>query len=250
MKISIVTVALNARDTIADTIDSVLSQTYGDVEYIVVDGASTDGTVDIVKSYGTKVTKFRTGQDRGIYDAMNIGISMASGEIVGILNADDRYAHDRVLELVAAGFENDVDALFGNLVYVHPKNLGRILRYYDSSDFSPEKFAYGWMPPHPTFFARRELFERLGPYKIDYKIAADFELLARFFVAHRVPYRHLPEVLVKMRKGGVSTRNLKSNWILNREILRACAENGIRTSWPMVLSKYFKKIFQLVDRPK
>lgn len=249
MKISIVTVCFNSAATISDTIKSVLSQRYKNIEYIIVDGASTDNTLDIVRASSSHI-RFCSEPDRGIYDAMNKGIRMATGDVVGILNADDFYINDLILDNVAKTFlEKRVDSLFADLVYVHPDNLSKIVRYYCASNFTPEKFASGWMPPHPTFFVKREIYERYGLFKIDYKIASDFELLARFLNKHRISYHYLPEVLIKMRTGGVSTKNLRSNWILNKEIVRACSENDIQTNLVKVYSKYLTKIFQIVGRP-
>lgn len=175
---------------------------------------------------------------------------MATGDVVGILNADDYYVDAHVLQKVAAAFEEkNVHAVFADLVFVHPDNLDKVVRYYRADRFTPEMFAYGWMPPHPTFFIRREAYDEYGLFKTDYRIAADFELLARFLFRHKLSYYYLPEVIVKMRTGGVSTRNLKSNLILNREIIRACGENGINTNAFKVYSKYLNKVFQLVSRP-
>ena len=247
MKVSIITVTLNSKDTIKDAIDSVLKQTYSDIEYIVVDGQSTDGTVDIVKSYGSEVSKFLSEKDKGIYDAMNKGIRLATGDVVGILNSDDFYIDENVIENVVKVFEEKkVDTLFADLVFVRPQNLDKTVRLYDSSHFNPSKFAYGWMPAHPTFFVKREFYEKYGFFKTDYKIAADFELLVRFLYKHKMSYYYLNKVLVKMRTGGVSTRGFKSNWVLNKEIVRACFENGIRTNMFKVSLKYGRKIFELI----
>lgn len=264
--VSIITATYNAAPTIADCLESVHSQTIP-VEHIIIDGASTDNTVDIVQrstfnvrgfagpgsrapDHGLPGSRILSEPDNGIYDAMNKGIRLATGDIIGILNADDFYANQQVIEKVTALFrESGADALFADLVYVRPDNLDKVVRYYSGANFSPDKFAWGWMPPHPTFFVRRELYERYGLFRTDYRIAADYELTARFLARHRVKYVYLPEVIVRMRTGGVSTRNLRSNWILNREILRACAENGIPTNMLKVYSKYFRKVTQLFERP-
>ena len=250
MKVSIITVVYNGQATIADAIRSVLSQDYPDIEYIVIDGASTDGTQKIVQSFSDRITKFISEPDRGIYDAMNKGIALATGEIIGILNADDFYADRTIISHVVEQFQhNSVDSIFGDLIYVRSDNLEKVVRYYSSAKFHPRQFAYGWMPAHPTFFVKRSAYEQYGLFKTDYKIAADYEILTRFLAKHQLSYRYLPKVMVKMRTGGVSTTNWKSNWILNREIIRGCAENGIHTNLPKVLSKYFTKVFQLVARP-
>lgn len=249
MKVSIITVVYNNAQTIKDAIESVLSQTYKDIEYIIVDGASRDGTVEIIESYGDRISKFITESDNGLYDAMNKGIKLASGDIVGILNSDDFYIDEFVIEKVVKVFkEKKVDSLFADLVYVKPDNLEKTVRYYDSSKFHPEKFAYGWMPAHPTFFVKRAIYEKYGLFKTDYIIAADYELLVRFLYRYRVSYHYLQEVITKMRTGGVSTNGIKSNWILNKEIVRACAENGLKTNMLKVISKYPKKILGLVRK--
>lgn len=246
--ISIITAVYNGELFIKDCLDSIHSQTVP-VEHLVIDGASTDNTLDVVREISPSA-KILSEPDNGIYDAMNKGIRMASGDIVGILNADDFYAGPQVLEKVTTVFqESGVDALFADLVYVRPDNLDKVVRYYSGAGFSPDKFAWGWMPPHPTFFVRRELYERYGMFRTDYRIAADYELTARFLAKHKVRYSYLPEVIVRMRTGGVSTRNMRSNLILNQEILRACAENDIPTNVLKVYSKYFRKMSQLFKRP-
>lgn len=250
MKISVITVVRNQRAAVEDCMKSVLAQTYKDIEYILIDGASTDGTLEIIQKYQDKITKIVSEKDSGPYDAMNKGIRLATGDIVGILNSDDFYADPQVIEKVANLFlKNNMEALFADLVYVRPDNLDRVVRFYSGADYTPDRFARGWMPPHPTFFVRRDLYERYGFFRTDYRIAADFELMARFLVRHKTRYIYLPEVIVRMRTGGISTRSLKSNWTLNKEILRACAENGIPTSPLKVYSKYFLKIMQMFQRP-
>jgi glycosyltransferase involved in cell wall biosynthesis len=246
MKISIITVVWNNKETIKDAIESVLNQTYKNIEYIIVDGASSDGTIEIIKEYGSKIDKFISEPDRGLYDAMNKGIKLATGDVVGILNSDDFYIDDKVVEEVVKVFEaKKIDSLFADLVYVHPHDVNKIVRHYDSSHFSPSKFAYGWMPAHPTFFVKREIYEKYGLFKTDYRIAADYELLVRFLYRYKIKYFYLNSVLIKMRTGGISTNGLQSNWVLNQEIIRACKENGLSTNIFKVLSKYPKKIIGL-----
>jgi glycosyltransferase involved in cell wall biosynthesis len=246
--ITIVTAVYNASATIRDCLKSVCSQTFP-CEHIIIDGASTDNTLEVVREI-SPYARILSEPDNGIYDAMNKGICLATGDIVGILNADDFYSGPQVLEKVSALFQQSgADALFADLVYVRPDKLYKVVRYYSGLDFTPEKFAWGWMPPHPTFFVRRELYEKFGLFKTDYKIAADYEFTARLLARHKVQYVYLPEVIVRMRTGGASTRNLRSNWVLNREILRACAENGIKTNYAKVYSKYFRKVMQLIERP-
>jgi glycosyltransferase involved in cell wall biosynthesis len=250
MKLSIITVVYNGRTTLGDTIQSILNQDYPNIEHIIIDGGSTDGTIELVQSYGNQIAKFISEPDRGMYDAMNKGIRLATGDIIGILNSDDFYADTDVISTVVQTFQqHQVDSVFGDLVFVNPDDLKTVVRYYGSANFHPSRFAYGWMPPHPTFFVKRHAYEQYGLFKTDYKIAADYEILIRFLAKHQLTYRHIPKVMVNMRPGGVSTTNFKSNWILNREIVRGCAENDIPTNLPKVLSKYFTKVFQLVQRP-
>ena len=249
MKVSIITVVWNNKETIKDAIESVLNQTYENIEYIIIDGASTDGTVELIQNYGSKISQFISEKDKGLYDAMNKGISLATGDVIGILNSDDFYINEHVIQKIVDTFkENNVNSVFADLVFVKPNNLEKIVRYYDSSKFHPSKFAYGWMPAHPTFFVKREFYEKYGVYKTDYKIAADYELLTRFLAKYKLSYFYLKESIIKMRVGGVSTSGLKSNYILNKEIIRGCKENGIDTNWLKVLSKYPAKLLGLLKK--
>jgi len=251
MKVSIITVTFNCRQTIQDTITSVADQDYPFIEHIVIDGASTDGTQDIIEQNGSsKIRHFISEPDSGIYNAMNKGIKLASGSIVGILNGDDIFYDKACISAVVEEFKNKkVEAVYGNLVYVSSENLNAIVRYYNSEGFTPKMFAYGHMPAHPAFFVDRDCYEKYGLFKEDYVIASDFELLLRFLGTHKISHSCLPKVLVKMRTGGVSTRDFKSNWILNKEVVRACRENNVNTNMIKVFSKYIFKVFQLVNRP-
>ena len=247
MKISIVTVAYNSRSTIVDTILSVANQSHHDKEHIVIDGGSTDGTIEKVLKNRDKLSKFISEKDHGIYDAMNKGVGLAEGDIIGFLNSDDIYANDSILHKVVLWMERDnLDSVFGDLVYVDPLNTDRIVRYYSSKNFSPRQIAFGCMPAHPTLFFRKGVYEKYGPFKIDYRIAGDFEYVARGFRNDDIRFAYLPEIMVKMRIGGTSTRSLKSNWILNQEILRACRENGIKTNFFKLSLKYPRKIYGLL----
>jgi len=249
LHVSIITATFNSSKTIRDCLNSVVGQTFPS-EHIIIDGASTDNTLEIVRSISPSARIF-SEPDHGIYDAMNKGIKLATGDVIGILNSDDFYACPQVLEKVVAIFQDSaVDVMFADLVYIRPDNLTKVVRYYSGEGFTPERFSWGCMPPHPTFFVRREIYERYGMFRTDYEIAADFELTARFLARHQVRFAYLPEVLVYMRTGGISTRSLKSNWVLNREILRACDENGINTNLMKVYSKYFFKVTQLFARPR
>lgn len=244
MKISVITVCFNAVNTIADTLESVATQTQPDIEHIVVDGASTDGTLEVVKRY-KHVFKMISEPDQGIYDAMNKGLRLATGDVIGFLNADDVYADKRVLERVSAILvQEKLDALFGDVEFVDADNLDRPLRRYRSERFRPDRIAWGWMPAHPTLFLRRQVFERFGPFRTDYKIAGDFEMVARIFHGGTLRYRYVPEVLVRMRTGGVSTGGWRNTLLLNQEVLRACRENGIPTNMLKILSKYPIKLLE------
>jgi len=251
MKVSIITVALNNCEYIETCIQSVINQDYKNIEYIVVDGGSTDGTVDVIKRYDDKIDLWISEPDFGIYDAINKGINMSRGDIIGFLHSDDLYIDHHVISNIVNEFiEHEVDSVYADLVYVERNNPDRVVRYYDSSVFQVSQFAYGWMPAHPTCFIKKNTYAEYGLYKTDYIIAADYELLTRFYGKLGVSYHYFPKVIVKMRSGGLSTRNFRSNIILNREIVRACRENGIKTNIFKVYSKYFKKIFQLHRRPR
>ncbi|NOQ29859.1 MAG: glycosyltransferase [Helicobacteraceae bacterium] len=249
LKISIITVVWNNKETIKDAIDSVLSQTYENIEYIIIDGASSDGTVEIVKSYGDRISKFISEKDSGLYDAMNKGLAQATGDIIGILNSDDFYVDEYVIEKVVTTFEEQkVESLFADLVFVKPDDLEKTVRYYDSSNFKPSKFAYGWMPAHPTFFVKRYVYEKYGNFRTDLQIAADFDILVRFLHTHKISYYYMQEVLVKMRVGGVSTSGFKSKVLLNKEVLQVCLENNIKTNIFKILSKYPQKFLELLKK--
>jgi len=246
-KVSIITVVYNGARYIDTAISSVLAQKYPYIEYIVIDGGSKDGTVDIVNRYKDSISTFISEPDEGIYDAMNKGISMATGDIVGILNSDDFYINDFVIEKVVKEFEKKIDCFFADLVYVRSENLNKIVRYYDSSRFTPAKFAFGWMPAHPTFFVKRDVYDKYGVFRTDLKIAADFDLMVRFLYTHKLVYCYMKEPLIKMRVGGVST-TFSSIWVNNIETLKVCKDNGIKTSIFKILSKYPAKITGLLKK--
>lgn len=249
MKISLITVTFNSASTLRDTFDSVLTQEYVDYEYIVVDGGSKDSTVDLIKEYEPLFNgrmRWISERDNGMYDGINKGIKMSTGDVVGIINSDDFYHRTDIFSIIAEAFEDkSIQAIYGDVRFVNPDNLQKTVRYYDSSSFKPSKFRWGWMPAHPSFFTYRENFERYGYYKEDYKIAADYELLIRHLFVNKVPYKYLPVDFLMMRTGGKSTSGLKSTIVLNKEIVRACRENGLWTTLPMLYLKYFVKIKEL-----
>jgi glycosyltransferase involved in cell wall biosynthesis len=251
MKVSIITVALNNVEYIEGCVKSVVSQVYKNLEYIVIDGGSTDGTTEIIKKYDGNITKWISEPDKGLYDAMNKGISLATGDIIGILNSDDFYADEDIISTVVKEFnEKRVDSVFADLVFIKRNDPDRIVRYYQSSHFTPRKFLYGWMPAHTTFFAKSSVYQQYGLFNTNYRLASDYELLLRFLGKHRISYSYIPKVFIKMRTGGESTKSFKSNLIHNREIVRACAENGFKTNIFKVYSKYFLKGFELFRRPE
>lgn len=251
MKLSIITVCYNSDKTIGHTLRSVSEQTYGFVEHIIVDGGSKDNTLSVVADEGGHVAKLVSERDNGIYDAMNKGISMATGEIIGFINADDFYASTDVLAKVAAVFnDSSVDVCYGDLCYVGQNDTSTVVRYWKSSDFKPTDFEVGWCPPHPTFFVRREVYDRFGVFDMSYKIAADVELMMRVLEVHKVQFKYIPEVIVKMRMGGTTNRSLFNIIKQNKEILRALRLHGLRSSVVRLLShKLISRGLQFFVRP-
>jgi glycosyltransferase involved in cell wall biosynthesis len=245
-KVSIITVVYNNRAFVQEAIRSVLSQTYKNVEYIVIDGGSTDGTVECIKEHAAGITYFISEKDKGIYDAMNKGIRLATGEIVGILNSDDVYAHDRVLEMVVDVMKNaEIDACYGDLVYVN-KDMSRAVRLWRSCSYRKGLFSRGWTPPHPAFFVRRPVYEKYGVFDLNYVLAADFELLFRFLEKHQVCSVYVPGVFVKMRLGGATNKDIKNIVRQNREILHVLHSAGADASPVFFVSKIFEKVSQFV----
>ena len=246
MEISIITVSFNSAATIGDTLASLAEQTWPEIEHIVIDGGSTDATLDIVRQRESHLARVVSEPDSGIYDAMNKGVAAATGDIIGFLNADDCYAHKDVLRDVAGAMTSgEIDAVFGDVAYFRSEDPNGVVRRYRSARFRPDRIAWGWMPAHPSLFVRREIFERVGPFSTEFRIAGDFEWIARAFHGGSIRYRYLPEVLVRMRIGGISTGGWRNTILLNREVIRACRANGIRTSWLKILSKYPAKILEL-----
>ena len=249
LKVSVITVCFNSVATLTDALRSVKEQSWPNVEHIVIDGGSTDGTLALIERFKPDLAYFSSGPDAGIYDAMNKGLAVASGEIVCFLNADDLYAHQDVLADVANRMaRQELDALFADVAFFHPDKPAQIVRRYCSGRFRPNRIAFGWMPAHPALFIRRAIFSRLGSFRSDYRIAGDFEFVARAFGKDDLRYEHLPEVVVKMRTGGASTAGWRSKVLLNQEVLRACRENGISTNMFKILSKYPVKLLELLFR--
>ena len=282
MKISLITACFNSEATIRTAIDSVLSQKGVDIEYIVVDGGSKDGTVDIIKEYADKTLnsqlltpnftfRWLSESDKGMYDAINKGIKMATGDVVGILNADDVLADDETLKRIAERFsrvervEGDgfdsrvehverVDCVYADIRFVMEGETvaalreAKTVRYCSAKRWRPWMFRFAAMVPHPSFYVRRECFERLGGYSLDYRICADFELELRYLYLAKLRAAYLPECVVVMRMGGMSTAGWRSNVLINREDLRALRSNGIWSCMPLIYLKYLFKVWGFVFR--
>lgn len=250
MKISIITTTFNSEKTIRDTIESIINQTYTDYEYIIIDGASDDHTIDIVKEYepilGNKL-KWISEKDKGIYDAMNKGILLATGEIIGILNSDDFFSSNNILDTISKSFQNEkIDAIYGDVHFINDKNPNKIVRYYSSKIFRPYLMKYGMMPAHPSFYIRKKYFHKIGLYKTSYKIAADFEFLLRAIYIKRINTLYIEKDFVTMRVGGASTSGFASRKLIMKEHIRAFKENNIYTN-PFLLSlRYFYRIYEVI----
>ncbi|MEO9533045.1 MAG: glycosyltransferase family 2 protein [Crocinitomicaceae bacterium] len=248
MKISIITVAYNAASTIKDTIDSVLSQEGIDLEYVIIDGGSKDETVQIVESYGDQIHTFISEPDKGIYDGMNKGVALATGDIVGILNADDFYSNENVLSKVVETFVEGVEASYADLVYVDQEDTDRITRTWKSGKYESGAFKKGWMPPHPTFFVRKEIYEKFGAYSLELKSAADYEFMLRVIHKHQIKVVYLPEIIVRMRQGGASNSSLKNRINANKEDRKAWEMNGLKPGTFTLIRKPLSKISQFFKR--
>jgi glycosyltransferase len=242
--ISIITATFNAEATLAQCIECVAGQSIG-VEHVLVDGGSRDATMDVVSAHRDSLAKVVSEPDQGIYDAMNKGIGMVTGDVVGILNADDFYAADDVLEAVRDCFADpQVAACYGDLLYVDGQDAGRVVRTWTAGSFAPRKFYWGWMPPHPTFFVRREVYEQFGTFSLSMGSAADYELMLRFLLRHGVQAAYLPRVLVHMRTGGVSNASLRNRLAANRMDREAWRANGLRPYPWTIVAKPLRKVTQ------
>lgn len=249
MNISIITVCYNSEATIEDTILSVAAQTHPDKEHLIVDGASADGTMDVVHRYGGAVRSV-SEPDRGIYDAMNKGIAMATGEVIGTLNADDVYADDSVLAQVAEVFSDPtVDVCYADLVYVDQHDPSCIVRYWKSRVYEDGLFERGWMPAHPTFFVRRSVYEKFGNFDLSFPRQADFELTMRFMAIHKIKSVYVPKIWVKMRMGGVSNNSVRGMIKGNLEAYRACRKNGLDVGLWFIPRKVISRLPQFFMKP-
>ncbi|MFH1114217.1 MAG: glycosyltransferase family 2 protein [Pseudomonadota bacterium] len=246
IKISIITVAKNSAGTISDPILSVLSQDYPS-EHILVDGCSSDDTLEIMRRHATEATKILSEPDKNHFDAMNKGLAMATGDVVAILNSDDYYAHAGVLSRIAREFETTgAESCYADLVYVDAANTSRVIRYWRSGTYHRQRFYSGWMPPHPTFFAKRQLYEKYGGFNLDLGLSADYELMLRFLFKHGVSSRYIPEVLTVMRSGGQGNASLGNRLRAHRLDRLAWDINGLKPKPWTLIAKPLSKVYQYV----
>lgn len=247
MKVSTITAVYNGQDSVSDALESILAQTNCDCELIVIDGASQDETLNILKNFDDRISHLVSEPDEGIYDALNKGISLATGDVVGFLHADDLFASESVLEKISLAFQNPaVDAVYGDLVYVKKENADQIVRYWRSGEFSVQKLRHGWMPPHPTLYLRKSLYDQLGYFDTSYRIAADYDFMLRLLSKKNINVVYIPEILVKMRLGGASNRSLKNVMQKSREDFKALRKNKIGGLGALIW-KNLSKIPQFFD---
>lgn len=246
MKVSIITSTFNSAATVSDTLLSVEKQTYANIEHIIVDGLSTDNTLKIVEHF-KHINKVVSEKDDGIYDAMNKGIEIATGDIIGILNSDDFYAHENVIEEIVNLFDKkNCDAIYGDLIFVHPEKPWRILRKWIAGGYNEKLFLEGWMPPHPTFFVKRELYDKLGKFNTKLRSSADYELLIRFMYKNKIKVQYLPDVLVHMRSGGHSNKSLQNRIKAHKEDYLAWRLNNLKPKWFTLFFKPLRKVKQFL----
>ena len=245
MKISIITVCYNSIKHIENCLASIKSQNYKDIESILIDGGSTDGTLSLLKSRNHKFSTLISEPDKGIYDAMNKGIRHASGDVIGFLNSDDYYVNNEIISKVATVFNcnSAIDACYADLIYVDQLNTSKIIRHVKSAQYRKGLFSIGWCAPHPTFFVRRSVFDRLGNFDLRYKIAPDFDLIMRFLEVNKIKSKYVSEIWVKMRTGGISNKNLKNIFLQNLEVLSALKKNNIPFSY---FRFFYNKLFYIL----
>lgn len=249
LKVSIITITYNSEATLEDTLKSVLNQTYKNIEYIIVDGKSTDGTLTIIDAYKSNIAKVVSEKDKGLYDALNKGITMATGDVIGILHSDDFYTSNTVIEKVVQTLsENNSDAVYADLYYVDKNNTDNIFRKWKSGNYKHGMFVSGWMPPHPTFFAKRGCYQSFGSFNLNLVSAADYELMLRFIHKHKIKLAYLPEFIIKMRVGGKSNVSLKNRIRANNEDRKAWKINGLKPHFYTLYAKPLRKIIQLFKK--
>ena len=249
MKISIITVCLNSSKTIKRNLESVKNQSFKNLEHIIIDGGSTDGTHEIIHKYKSSIHKILIEKDKGIYDAMNKGLKRAQGEIICFLNSDDFYSSKNIIkEVVSMMIRMKIDALYGDVAYFRKNNKNKIIRRFSSSLFKPERMKYGIMPAHPALFLKNNIIKQSGLFKIYYKISGDFEYILRIFTHNNIRYFYLAKIIVYMQIGGISTRGIRSYLLSNKEILRACKENGLNTNIFLICLRYIYKILEMFKK--
>lgn len=248
MKVSIITVAYNSDQTIEDTIKSVLSQDFSEIEYIIIDGGSTDRTIDIINRFKDKIATIVSEPDQGIYDGMNKGVALATGDIVGILNSDDFYSNNGVISSVVSQFKDGVDAVYADLVYVDQLQIEKIIRKWISGEYVHGAFKKGWMPPHPTLFVKNEIYKNYGSYSLELKSAADYEFMLRVIHKHKINLNYLPEIILQMRAGGVSNASFKNRINANKEDRLAWKMNGLKPGKLTFIRKPLSKIKQFIKK--
>ena len=247
MKVSVITVVFNNKHTLKDTIDSVLQQDYANIEYIIVDGGSTDGTIELIKSYGERICKFISEPDNGLYDAINKGIKLATGEVVGLLHSDDLFSNSNVISKIVAAFKDSgADSVYGDLHYVDKEDTQKVIRNWRSGYYSKGKFERGWMPPHPTFYVKRKVYLVHGLYDTGFKSAADYELMLRLLYKVGISANYIKDTLVHMRVGGESNRSLFNRIRANKEDHQAWIKNQLRPYFYTRLLKPLRKIHQYI----
>ena len=245
MKISIITVTFNSAKTVRDTLKSIENQDYNNIEILLIDGISTDSTVAIASEFNHLNLRIISEQDKGLYDAMNKGISLATGDVVGILNSDDFYTNSSILSAVMHCFnDTSVDAVYGDLNYVSAENTEKITRRWKSGDYDSKRFLNGWMPPHPTFFLRKKYYHDFGNFDLEFKRSADYELMLRMLYKHQLKAKYIPSVFVHMRTGGASNSSLKARIEANKEDALAWKKNGLQPRWYTTWLKPLSKLFQ------
>lgn len=245
MKVSIITITYNSAATLKETIESVVNQTYSNIEYIIVDGLSQDNTLSIVNNYKDKISKVVSEKDKGLYDALNKGINLATGDLVGILHSDDFYTHPQVIEHVVKALQEDnADAVYADLYYVDRNDTSKIFRKWKSGHYKHGMFYKGWMPPHPTFFAKKSCYQKFGMFNLNFNSAADYELLLRLIHKHQIKLAYLPEFIIKMRVGGKSNQSFSNRLKANQEDRKAWKVNDLKPKFYTLYVKPLRKIVQ------
>lgn len=249
MKVSIITVTYNSAETIEQTIQSVMSQDYPNIEYLIVDGGSNDTTLEIVNTYANKISKIISEKDEGLYDALNKGIAMASGDIIGFIHSDDFYTDAGVIQRYVDAFvKTGCDAVYSDLYYVDKNNTDKIIRTWKSGTYTKSSFLFGWMPPHPTFFVKKEIYQKYGVFNTTFKSAADYELMLRLIFKNKIKLAYLPYFTVKMRVGGKSNLSLKNRLFANHEDRKAWQINGLKPYFFTLYLKPLRKLSQFFKR--